>query len=435
MAMTLSFTDGTTTVNLNDGPGTNTCAIMKDGYAPKAAMAQDTTIDDRADVEFQGISTGRTRINSLNAIFARARQRASTGLGPRCFVQFKYDGSDTTQRSEILDGAIDVDSDTMGVAYAAGEIRATVDFTRMPYWEGSLTQLAISNTNASNNTSGLAVGNHGSSQSCWFTVTGSDIVGDCDAPVQMRLAITAGTIGYVLIGQLNGTASYTSNGFYQGETALGSTGSGTSSGGNYGAHSATGATTTGTATWAVTGTTCTYTNGKSVLPVVRFASAPAQMYLNMVIAGTKTEWVQTSTSRQYVIFPPAPLPSTPLDTGYASTAAYFYLNAWNAGATSTLQIDYIALLPTDGWRELISSADQTSASTSTIYDDGIEQQTYLMASGTDKYGVFSSVGRWPMITPGVGQSFYVLSSALAGSMAIDITYSAKLYYRPRRRSI
>lgn len=436
MPMTLQFTDGATTVDLNDGPGANTCAIMNDGYAPRAAMAQDTTIDDRAKVNFIGIATGRSRINSINAIFARARQRASTGLGPRCFVNFKYDNSDTLQRSEILDGSIEIDDSSMGADYAAGDIFAMIEFTRMPYWEGSLTQIPITNTNGTRNTAGLTLSNHGASASCWFTAAGSDIAGDCDAPVQMRLQITAGTVGYVIVGHLNGTNLYTSNGFYQGEASTGtvSTASGTASGGNYGAWTVANGVSS-LAGYSVTGTTCTYTNGKSVLPVMRFNAVPAQMYLNMVIAGSTTEWIQTNTGRRYVIFPPAPLPSVPLDSGYASTATAFFPTAWNPGGSTTLQIDYIALLPTDGWRELIGNGDATSASTSTIYDDGIEQQTYLMQSGTDKYGIYSTSGRWPMVTPGVGQSFHVLSSASSGTMAIDIAYSAKLYYRPRRRSI
>lgn len=443
MAMTLQFTDGTTTIDLNDGAASgaaNTCAIMVDGYRPKSAMAQDTTIDDRAKVNFIGITTGRSRINSINSIFARARQRARTGLGPRCFVQFKYDAGDTLQRSEIIDGAIEIDDSSMGADYASGNIYATIDFTRMPYWEGALTQIPITNTNGTRNTSGLTLSNHASSASCWFTAAGSDIAGDCDAPVQVRLQITTGSVAYVLIGQLNGTNAYTTNGFYQGESASGGltgTGSsGTSSGGSYGTFLAT----TGIAagpSWIISGTTAGYTNGKSVLPVMRFNSGPASMYLQYTGAGTVSEWIQTNPSKNYVVFPPSPLPAVPLDSGYAASAYGFWLTTWNPSSNATLQIDYVALLPTDGLRELIypSGVNLDNTGNNTIYDDGIEQQTYVLQYGTDKYGLFATSGNYPMVTPGVGQSFYVLSSNYAGSMAIDIAYSAKLYYRPRRRSI
>jgi hypothetical protein len=438
--MSLSFTDGTTTVNLNDGPGANTCAIKVNGYAPRAAMADDATVSDSAEVEFHGISTGRARINQINAIFARARQREATGLGPRCFVQFKYDNSDITHRSEIVDGRIEVDESTMGHAYAANEIPASITFIRMPYWEGALTQLPISNGNGSNNTSGLTVGNHGASQSCWFTVAGSDIAGDADAPVQVRLQITGTGVAYVLYGHLNGSNAYTSNSFYQGEgnsSGLSTGASATSSGSTYATVPANAGQVVNVASWVISGTTAGITNGKSVMPFLRFNVGPPQIYLQGVLAGSISEWMQTNTSKYYCVLPPLPLPAVPLDSGYASSAYTMALNTWNPSSNTSFQLDYITLLPTDGWRELIYGAgtDLTSSSSNTIYDDGIENQTYGMTSGTDKYGVFATSGRWPMITPGVGQSFVFQASAAAGTAAIGITFSAKLYYRPRRRSI
>lgn len=440
MASALTLTDGTTTVALSDSS-----AGLQD-YAPKGAYAGDESIDEEARVNFLSKSTGQTRINQINTIFARARMRATTGLGPRCFVQLAYEGEGTTWRSEIADGMVNVGDETLGVDPAGNNLFATIRWTRAPYWEGAVAQLPISNQSATNNTTGLTINNHSvaGSASAWFSVAGSAIAGDVPAPVKLELVNASGSaLGYLQYGLINGTTGWNHVAWLQGESAsFGSggtnTGSGTSSGGNYLSLVVTAGDTTNYARWTVGNSILSLSDGKPVVPIVRFDGAsPTLEYMRVYCAGLYTEYGQTTSGRKYISLPPLPFPPRTMNGGtYADHT--IEVNFWNPGGSSdTVKLDYMALIPAgDGWREIIALAGADSISNGhTMVDDGTEQLTYSL-SGSNRTSTYSTAGKYPLLIPGVDATFATFAAENGvGNANPSFAWTAKLYYRPRRRSI
>lgn len=441
MAITIQLTDGTTTVDLNDL--SNAGAMT---FSPVGAWASDEYVEDEAIIDFFGsYSTARTKINQVNRIFARARERATTGTGPRCFAYINID-SEGTYRSELLDGKVDIGEESLGSDKAGGRVEAAIMFRRVPYWEGAVAQLAISNVNGSSNTSGLAVDNHSvsGSKSAWFSVSGSAIGGDVPAPVRVEMTNTSGTaLGYFQYGLINGTTSWNHVAWLQGESAsYGSggtnTGSAGASGGNYLSHVIGAGTTTNFARWTITNSLLSLSDGKPVVPVVRFDSAsPTLEYMRIYCAGMYTEYASTTSTRYFVVMPSLPFPPRTMNGGtYADHT--IEINYWNPGGSSdTVKLDYMALIPAgDGWREVIGvGGNNYIANTNTLVDDGIERLTYSL-SGSNRQTGYSAAGKWPLLIPGVDATFATIAADnTVGDANINYAWTAKLYYRPRRRSI
>ena len=445
MASTLTFTDGTTTVAISDAG-----AGLQD-YAPKGARASDESVDEEATVNFLSKATAQTRINQINTIFARARMRATTSVGPRCFVQFAYEGEGTTWRSEITDGAIDVGDETLGVDPAANNLFATIRWTRAPYWEGAVMQLPISNQSASNNTGGLTINNHSvaGSASAYLTVAGSNILGDTPAPVRLELVNTTGSaLGYLMYGLLNGTQAWNYNACLQCESSVSSfgqggsgvnTASGSASNGTYLALSAIAGSAANNIRWQVANATLGLCDGKPVVPILRFdGTAPTLEYIRAYLGGLYTEYIQTVSTRKYAVLPPLPYPPRSLNgaNNYATHDLYVYF--WNPGGSAdAMKPDHLTLIPAgDGWREINSLEGNSNISNGdTLIDDGIEQLTYSLTGG-NRLTTYSAAGKWPLLIPGVDASFYTFCAENGvGNANPSFSWSAKLYYRPRRRSI
>lgn len=440
MAITIQLTDGTTTVDLNDL--SNAGAMT---FSPRGAWASDEFVEDEAIIDFFGsYSTARTKINQVNRIFARARERATTGTGPRCFAYINID-SEGTYRSELLDGKVDIGDESLGSDKAGGRVEAAIMFRRVPYWEGAVAQLAISNVNGSSNTSGLAVDNHSvsGSKSAWFSVSGSAIGGDVPAPVRVEMTNTSGTaLGYLQYGLINGTTSWNHNAWLQGESATtGSGGTNTSfadaSSGNYLSHVIGANTTTNFARWTITNSLLSLSDGKPVVPVARLVDAPTLEYMRIYCAGMYTEYASTTSTRYFVVMPSLPFPPRTMNGGtYADHT--LEINYWNPnGSSDTVKLDFLALIPAgDGWREVISVGGNNYISNGhTLVDDGIEQLTYSL-SGSNRQTAYSAAGKWPLLIPGVDATFATIAADnTVGDANIYYDWTAKLYYRPRRRSI
>lgn len=437
MASTLQITDGTTTIDLISA----SAAGLRD-YQIIGARASETSTDEQVNVNFLSYSTGRTTVNSINTIFARARQRALTSTGPRCFVQMAIEGEGTTWRSEITDGFVTPGDATLGSDPASNNLYVTVGWTRMPYWEGARTQIAISNQSASNNTSGLTINSHtvSGSASAYCTIASSVITGDVPTPVEVQLTNTTGSaLGYCMYGLMLGTTGWTTPAFLQGESATytgGSNVGGSGSGNSY--KSAPISAGSNYMDWTVTDSMLSLSDGKSAVPVVAHISVPPACYLSGYLGGLTTDYASTNTSRLWTVLPPMMLPPARNGGPYASHT--FEITIYLPSGSGTITVDYVHFIPcTDGWREIVAAANgsNTIANGDILVDDNIEGYTYSSSSG-NRNSAYDAHGTPPMLIPGQAATlnfFLGTVSAAGGSVSTSNTVTAKLYYRPRRRSI
>lgn len=98
------------------------------------------------------------------------------------------------------------------------------------------------------------------------------------------------------------------------------------------------------------------------------------------------------------------------------------------GSVPGLKIDYLMLLPVDGFRYLQSVAGV--AQNSIIYDEGYQGYAYVITSGGKGEGDVIGYGNQIMLQPGTDQRIYFFQGP-----DIFRTGQVKIYYRPRRLSI
>jgi len=436
MAILFYFSDGTTTATISS----YVLAPNSDGgYGYTLNASSDgSNVEDNVRIAVSGQSTGRTLVATLNRVFEAARFRARTGTGPRVFVYFKVDTGDVEYRSELYNGRVVPDSETAGTDKASDQLHADIYFTRAPWWEGPEAQLGITNQSASNNTSGLTLNNHtvSGSASAYFTVASGAVSGDLPSACRIELtnSTSATTLTYAVVGMFQNTASWTTGGFIQGEnqTFGGSdTASGSASGGNYAALTVATSETFGAMTWSISGSDVAITDGKPVLPLMRFhAMPPSVVYLKLAVVGASTDYTAVDTSKQWVLFPPIPLP--PHRSGGPYQAHTLSMDTRNStGGTVALQVDYVSLIPADNVRQYVNL---NMANSTVLIDDGIEGYTYVASSG-NRITQHVAYGQPFMLWPGLDHTFWVHFSSSANTMLPANTMSAKLYHRPRRATI
>jgi hypothetical protein len=129
-----------------------------------------------------------------------------------------------------------------------------------------------------------------------------------------------------------------------------------------------------------------------------------------------------------------PVPPGQWGTGYGQVM----LKLWSEVATSTynLELDYAALLGTDGWRAGVTPGMSWATNAKLVVDE-IEGTAYAL-SGSTRYPYLTVQGTPLLLTPGVTQRFVQVeapSTILSGDHPHAHTYSVRLYYRPRRATV
>jgi hypothetical protein len=156
MATTLNLVEGGTTTGLNDG--TSTYLI---DYTPRAGSFDEDSVTEQATILID-VATVALLDSEREEIIERlsnARMRQDNHARDKTYVNFKPDGGATTWRSEILDGKIINEPNIHKEGWTIKKIEITIEWTRRNYWEGAEAQIPLTNTNGTDDTSGLNVFN------------------------------------------------------------------------------------------------------------------------------------------------------------------------------------------------------------------------------------------------------------------------------------
>jgi hypothetical protein len=186
--MTLTWDNGTVSLN-------NATAYKVIQYYPTVNGEEDYTTD-TIRVELIGANTPAigTALNAINQALWQASHYQKTKMGGRVYLNYQPEGYSASRRSEVIDGAAYVDSETLNRALW-GNTRGMIDLsiTRMNYWEGTLTPLPLTNPNGTATTNMLRVssGNAGTGGAGtlvvnYFYADGTAISGDTPAPMMLR---------------------------------------------------------------------------------------------------------------------------------------------------------------------------------------------------------------------------------------------------------
>ena len=436
MAHALSITDGTTTFSLST---TNAYLIL---YVPTEAQPSEQSVTESVEMMFYAASASamQTAIQTLQRLLEGVRRRQQWGVGPAVYFQFQPDGDATTWRSEMLDARLEYKEDTLSV-FPQAKLPATLLLQRVPFWEGALTQIPLSNNSASNNTSGITVYNYDGAGSVdnYVQIAAVDVGGSLPAPVKLELTNNVGsTQNWKQIWLANNAFSDPANFTHilegEAKVAGGSTGSNAdSSGGSYATITIN---TQDVHQWNLSQTLLQDAQGYDFHMLARFRSVNGTVYIRPAIydsGGSYALWTGDETqvtllSDTIVDLGVCPLPPGGYGTAYAAQRLYWALRS---ASSVVVQTDFIAFFPANTFRKLRMLS--TTANGIKVTDDGPEGRAYSVASSAETPNI--AVSGMPLtVWPNTLQRIYVLWSYFDLSAPIATTMSVKAWYRPRRAS-
>lgn len=447
MAITVQITDGTTTVNLNDG----TDAWME-AYNPQNFGASADAVTEGHQVTFLG---GNSAVDTtwlkLEKLFLQARIWEASRKGARVYVTVCLDGS-TTWRSELYDGRLLATGDIVKFERATGQRDATVMISRANWWEGAEAQIPLTNGNGSANTSGLNVFNcndgAGSSPNkhhSYAAITGTDVAGDL--PAETRIEITNNYAGLldlreVWIGQ-NWTDPANFSHVLEAEAATGASGTAIADrSGGYVVRTTVQTTETTLCSWALNAAflnACAGNYYKALMVRGNLSYMINQFKFRIsVLWGSsalwRSGWVSYNGGSVMDIATFRLPPWLPSLTGLG--ALNLVLSAQvTTGTPAEFDVDFLMLMPVDGYRYL--NCGGTGADTNRrVVDDGITRNLYQDdGSGTGKIGAIQNYGSPIQVYPGKDQRLYFVMTNVTSEHEIARTVSLKLWYRPRRLAL
>lgn len=440
-------------------------------YQPVAAKAGEASVSESISAEFRpgGSDAPRTKINMIGRMFALARARKASGKGPRVFLYCETSSLNTPYRAEVYDGQAGLTDDVFGVDVAQNWYQVVIAVTRSPWWESSTeTQLALTNGNGTNNTSGLTVQNSDTgSADNWFNIPTTQLLsntsGDVEAPI--RLEITNSTP--LVTSALNTKALYVgmmkSNSFasnrlpvFEGESGSagagvslsGSTAGTTSSNGLYKTAQWTGTSVVTVMTWTLAAADLQRMRGMRFMPILRLANGLGtadfdfgwQLLDSGLFALTPIKWVRPSSTDQCVPLNSGEIPPYLSDAATLNTLSIALKCRRLTGGTNTIDLDSIYLMPCDpvhGGMRVYSTKTGGLPLNDKLIEDGIAQQTYEdnSANGGGVLGGWRTDGDWMTIRPNCNNQFYIIQLDASNVPDARRTLSVKAYYRPRRLTL
>ena len=437
MAHALSITDGTTTFSLS------TTNVYLQLYVPVEAQPGEQSVTESVELTFYAASAAlmQTAIQNLQRLLDGIRRKQAWGVGPVVYLNFQPDGDATTWRSEMLDARLEYSEDTLSV-YPQAKMPATLILQRLPYWEGALTQLPLTNSSASNNTSGITIYNHddsGTNHDNYVQIAAADVGGSLPAPIKLELTNNVGTTQnwkqiWLACNAFSDPANFTH--ILEGETQV----SGGSTGSNADSSNSSYATITintqDVHQWTLSAALLQQARGYDFHMLARFRSVNGTVYIRPSIvdsSGTYALWTGdetqvTTASDAIVDLGVCPLPPGGYGTAYGAQRLYWALRS---ASSVVVQTDFIAFFPANTFRKLRMLS--TTANAVKVTDDQPEGRAYSVASSAETPNIAVS-GLPLLVWPNTLQRIYVLWSYFDLSASISTTMSVKAWYRPRRAS-
>ena len=448
--MYLAITDGTTTIALS-----GTSPVLGCTYYPQTPQRDsdgnygDVTED--ATVNLRGAAaTIRATINSIEALLQAAKLRQTTGAGSRVFALYKpVDADATTYRSEVMDGRVLLSNEPTLRRFGDVNptIRIGVIWTRAHWWEGDLTEVALSATGQTAATGGRAIVNDPAAGN-WVHMGAAQVAGVLPTPAMIELTNTSGAsknLRKLFLG-LNAYSDPPSFIHYlQGEARL-SGGSvvnaATHSGGQALSFVLSG--TPVTFAWTLTQANMQRTGGRRVRVVARFAGTSGPLYVTPQVrtsAGVAL-WTGDEISIGPLLYEAwrdlgiVPLPPGGYDDTYGAHQIALVFRGTGLG-----ELDILQLTTVDSYRYLEMPVPGVAVGNSaTVVHDGIEGRAYVTTSGA-RTGLPTSFGGPLLLQPATNQRICILWQIHAGATAgvgdapVGDTASVRLYYRPRRLTV
>lgn len=442
MAHTLEIVYGSTTISLGN--------YLLD-YSP-TSLALEEVLGNPDAVLTEQIEVGplpTATIQAVQAAFAQAWLRKKKRIGDRVFLQLTPQGG-SLQRTEITPGSlVKHNENVLGYEWIASAVTGFLTITRRPWWERARVELQLDNGSAGGPaTGGVTVYNHddsGVGHDNWVAIAAAQVTGAIPAPVELQITNTHNVSPrtynlHIAHNVLSDPANLTH--ILEAENASTITSGvttpvATSSNGNYVA------TTVGSGAesryfqWTLSTALLNACAGNRFRVLARFAgTAPTGLKARLkVLFELTTLWegpqflLNAGSGEFLQDLGVVRLPPALVGTGNVYPL-YLDLYYEKAGG-GTVNLDFLALLPLDGYRKL-EPLGYGLGYNARIVDDMIESYVYTDGWATSgKTPHYVGFGDPILLWPGRDQRLYFYADKNTSGTDIDQTFSVRAYLRPR----
>lgn len=366
--------------------------------------------------------------------------------GGKTWLEFQPQGSSAVYRSEILAGKVELENGSMSRYVLAKRILCKIILTRRYYWEGALAEIPLTVDATSRQTGGVTIKNHddsGSGDTNRITILGTDITGVLPAPIKFEIKNNYGT-GYdyttdVFVG-IDAFSTYLTAPqmvFEAEDAAYGDTGvSDANASAGYTANFSVGASLAAVGAWNIDAPENYFNRYFMMIGRFPVPAGLSGVYLkprayttyNNTLFQEASEVAMSMTKYNQELgalsFPPVL---------WTSASYQMCLYGRRAAGAVTINMDFIQLMPMDGYRKFIPRSTGIEYNYSLV-DDAIEKELYITTSGAGKRSNFVGYGRPMQLWPGRNTSVHVLVDGNT-THTIDRTSVVKISMRPRRLTL
>jgi len=379
-------------------------------------------------------------LQTVERLLGRARAGAAVGL------HLMPTAADTEWESRLLDGRAELlGSGTPERGRGSQAVRLLL--TRSDYWQGSLTTLPLSNPNGADVTDGLAMFNHCDSDALHANYAdASGAQGSLPAPA--RVELIHDRTGPEPLGDLwlGAGLAPLPGGMLEGEAGATNLttqviSDATCSGGAYRRVSWSTTAELDALHWELASGWLGQAGGRCFRPLLRvanhFSFDDLRLFVQVRTAASvlfESPAVTLQPGVRLQELPPVLLPPwvPVLDPPAALTLALIARRA--GGGSTTLDVDFIALLPLQGWRRYASLAGLPYGAR--LIDDPLTGRCVVLHPQDGELAGHAAHGPGLELQPGQAQRFWSLfSTGSPAGMDIAAQVRLKVSYRPRRRTV
>lgn len=407
-----------------------------DGYYPSTVQSGDVATD-RFDVLITGTSGANVaaRLQALEVVFEYARMHKNDDYP--VYLNVAMESSGTLYRSRVTDGMVSLSSRLVNT-YPQNKIIVQVTVERVPWWEGPSVAVTLNNANGSGtgainvyncaDTLGTPPNKHVN----YIDTYANSVSGDLPAAARIVIGTqsSADNISKLMIGQY--AHPYSATYLHNNETEN-TIVDATCSGGSYEPSSAP------TYDFYIDiASQWGYMVGRYYRVLVR-ARTPAGTTWSV------TPWAAYPITSGPTIKPYIDQYFTVCDLGIIDLVNILYMPVLSVQielvfnrltGAGAIDVDYIQVIPLDGWTTLTLPTMSGQSGSSTIIIEELHGRAYTINSNYTT-GLMASTGKTLMIVPNLVQRFYFLWNRTTptnpNSISDYITVSMTAW--PRRRTI
>ena len=379
-------------------------------------------------------------LQSIERLLSRARAGQSAGL------HLMATASDSEWEARLLDGRAEL----LGAGTperGRGSQAVRLLLVRGDCWQGSLTALPLSNPAGSNVTDGLPLFNHcGADAAHANYADAGGGMGSLPAPALVELIHDVSAPEALTDIWLGLGLSPLPGGVLEAESAASSLTTQTvadpaCSDGSFRRVSWTGAAEVEVLHWELTQDWLGQAGGRCFRPLLRFATLFAFSDLSLsvqvrtagsVLFESPAQTLQAGVRLQE-LHPVLLPPWVPL-TGPPAALTLALVGRRTGGGSSTLDLDFVGLLPLQGWRRYVSLSGLPYGAR--LVDDPSTGRCVTLHAQNGELVGYAAQGPGLEVQPGQGQRFAVLfATGSPAGMDIAAQVRLKVSYRPRKRTV